>query len=360
MPSRDDFTQDTKRRLAHRAGYRCSNPGCRALTAGPSDVAPDATTSIGVAAHISAAAPKGPRFREELSAVARSSINNGIWLCQNHAKAIDDDSRRFTEALLLAWKEEAERVASEEVGVSSGDAPYLVKVEVLAERDGGGQIIVFGKTNLPNDTKLMISLREAGGGWLFGQDKCAVKHGAFSSKGFSDKGHPLPAKRYHIEVVSYFNGAWRQAESVLSNVGSLGRKLIGPQMGKVGPEFDDSEKYVSAVFELPVGDHQNSRNDWYSEVTAVEAVKAAILKVQGRGKSSEPVGKVVEWFLGVPGLNERGGWAAREIKDGVCEVVFSYWDGDSPSLAKWTIVAGSGQVMYENRNAKIMSYLSDD
>src|SRR5690554_1488770 len=138
MTSRDDFTRDTKRRLAHRAGYRCSNPGCRALTAGPSDAAPDATTSIGVAAHISAASPKGPRFREELSPQERSSIDNGVWLCQNHAKAIDDDPRRFPEILLLAWKEEAERVAREEVGVPFGEAPYLVKVEAFAERDGDG------------------------------------------------------------------------------------------------------------------------------------------------------------------------------------------------------------------------------
>lgn len=359
MPSRDDFTQDTKRRLAHRAGYRCSNPHCRALTAGPSDAAPDATTSIGVAAHISAAAPKGPRFREELSVQERSSIDNGIWLCQNHAKAIDDDPRRFPETLLLAWKEEAERVAREEVGVPSGEAPYLVKVEAFAERDGDGRIIVFGKTNLPNDTKVMVSVREAGGGWLYGQDKCAVKHGAFSSKGFSDKGHPLPAKRYHIEIVSYFNGAWRQAESVLCGVGSLGRRLIGPQMGKVDPEFDDSEKYVSAVFELPVGGHPNSRDDGYSKGDAVAAVKAAVLTVQGRGKSSEPVGKVIEWFLGVPGLSEKDGWSALEVKDGVFEVVFSYFNEGSPTLAKWTVVTGSGQVMYENRNAKIMSYLSD-
>lgn len=360
MSSRDDFSRETKRRLAHRAGYRCSNPSCRALTAGPSDAAADATTSIGVAAHISAASPKGPRFREDLSADARSSIDNGIWLCQNHAKAIDDDPQQFPESLLLAWREEAERVAREEVGVPAGEAPHLVKVEAFAERDGDGRIIVFGKANLPNDTKLMISVRESGGGWLYGQDKCAVRHGAFSSKGFSNNGHPLPPKRYHIAIVSYFNGPWRQPESVLSGVGKLGRRLIGPLVGKVDPEFDDSEKYVSAVFEFPVGDHARSRVDGYSEGAAVEAVKAAFLTVQGRGKSSEPVGKVVEWFLGVADLNENDGWSARQIEGGVYEVVFSYWDKGSPSLAKWTVVAGSGQVMYENRHAKIMSYLSDD
>ncbi|MDF1613856.1 hypothetical protein [Desulfurivibrio dismutans] len=313
-----------------------------------------------MAAHVSAASPKGPRFREELSAEERSSIDNGIWLCQNHAKEIDDDPRRFPETILLAWKEEAERVAREEVGIPAGEAPYLVKVEAFAERDEGGRIIVFGKANLPNDTKLMISVRESGGGWLYGQDKCAVRHGAFSSKGFSDKGDPLPAKRYHIEIFSYFNVAWRQPEAVLSGVGSLGRRLIGPQVDKVDPEFEDSEKYVSAVFEFPVGNHPSSRSEGYSEGAALEAVKAAVLTVQGRGKSSEPVGKVVEWFLGVPGLKAKDGWSARELKDGVYEVVFSYWEGDSTSLAKWTVVAGSRQVTYENRNAKIMSYLSDE
>ncbi|RXG88729.1 hypothetical protein [Bradyrhizobium zhanjiangense] len=36
---------------------------------------------------------------------------NGIWLCQNHAKLIDDDEIAFPATLLREWKDTAERMA---------------------------------------------------------------------------------------------------------------------------------------------------------------------------------------------------------------------------------------------------------
>jgi hypothetical protein len=54
--ARDDFTKETIETLAKRVGSRCSNPGCRAWTNGPhSD--PSKALNVGVAAHITAAAP---------------------------------------------------------------------------------------------------------------------------------------------------------------------------------------------------------------------------------------------------------------------------------------------------------------
>ena len=57
---RDDFQTQTKELLAKRVGYRCSNPGCRQPTSGPHDD-PNRAISVGVAAHITAASPGGPR-----------------------------------------------------------------------------------------------------------------------------------------------------------------------------------------------------------------------------------------------------------------------------------------------------------
>src|SRR5438309_817446 len=91
---RDDFNQTTKDRLARRVGWRCSDPGCRRLTCGPHSQ-PDRTVSIGVAAHITAAAPGGPRYDHTLTAEIRTSISNGIWLCQDCAKLIDSDTERY-------------------------------------------------------------------------------------------------------------------------------------------------------------------------------------------------------------------------------------------------------------------------
>ena len=55
--TRDNFTQSTVNALAKRAGYVCSFPCCNKPTIGPSDESDNSSSSIGVVAHISAAAP---------------------------------------------------------------------------------------------------------------------------------------------------------------------------------------------------------------------------------------------------------------------------------------------------------------
>ena len=86
--ARDDFSKPTREKLAHGAGYRCSKPDCSIPTRGASEDGQD-TTNIGVAAHITAAAPGGPRYDPSLTPKQRRSAGNGIWLCENHAKLID-------------------------------------------------------------------------------------------------------------------------------------------------------------------------------------------------------------------------------------------------------------------------------
>lgn len=118
MSLRDDFSAETKRILALRAGGRCSNPGCGALTSGPK-ADPAKALNLGVAAHITAAAPGGCRYDERLKRDERSHADNGIWLCQNCAKLVDNDERRFTVSTLRDWKHEAEARAVMEIGVPS-------------------------------------------------------------------------------------------------------------------------------------------------------------------------------------------------------------------------------------------------
>jgi hypothetical protein len=89
ISTRSDFSYAVKTALAKRSGYRCAI--CGALTTGPSAKSLMSSTNIGVAAHITAASSKGPRYDPSLTSDARASITNGIWLCQNHAKLIDDD-----------------------------------------------------------------------------------------------------------------------------------------------------------------------------------------------------------------------------------------------------------------------------
>lgn len=92
---RDDFSKPTVRALALRAAYCCSLPECGRPTVGPSDAGPDKHVSIGVAAHITAAAPNGPRYDPNMTSEQRSSITNGIWLCQTHSRLIDVNSSAF-------------------------------------------------------------------------------------------------------------------------------------------------------------------------------------------------------------------------------------------------------------------------
>jgi len=111
----DDFNQKTKRLLAQRVGYLCSNPECRAQTCGPC-AQPDKIVTAGDAAHISAASPNGPRFDPSLSSEERRAYDNGIWLCVVHARVIDQDDSHYTVERLRSWKSQAEAHAMERLG----------------------------------------------------------------------------------------------------------------------------------------------------------------------------------------------------------------------------------------------------
>src|ERR1700733_3520805 len=112
---RDDFSGEIKRALADRVGNSCSNPDCRALTSGPQDN-PTKAVNLGVAAHITAASVGGPRYDPSLIAEERCHVDNGIWLCQNCAKLVDNDASRYSVNLLRGWKVVAEDRARYEVG----------------------------------------------------------------------------------------------------------------------------------------------------------------------------------------------------------------------------------------------------
>lgn len=107
--ARDNFRKETIERLAKRVGMKCSCPECRLPTAGPDSK--DGVTNVGVAAHITAASAGGARYDPTISPDERTEISNAIWLCQTHAKLIDDDELSYTVSVLRDWKETAERMA---------------------------------------------------------------------------------------------------------------------------------------------------------------------------------------------------------------------------------------------------------
>src|SRR5690554_6808980 len=91
--SRDDFSKTTRHHLARSVNYHCSK--CGAPTAAPYSGGGKSITT-GVAAHICAAAPGGPRYDASMTSSQRGHYDNGIWLCAAHAPLVDQDWPRYT------------------------------------------------------------------------------------------------------------------------------------------------------------------------------------------------------------------------------------------------------------------------
>jgi hypothetical protein len=111
---RHEFSPVVKDVLAKRVGFRCSNPVCRQPTSGPQADTTKAV-NVGVAAHITAAAAAGPRYDSALTPEERSHPDNGLWLCQNCGKLVDNDPLQFPELRLREWKRVAEEAALREI-----------------------------------------------------------------------------------------------------------------------------------------------------------------------------------------------------------------------------------------------------
>ncbi len=114
MSERDEFPQRVKAQLAQRAGHRCSNPNCGIMTVGPSPGG-EGIINVGIAAHITAAAPGGPRYDPRLTSEQRGSYDNGIWACEICGRAIDQDEGAFSVEVLREWKRQREARALSEV-----------------------------------------------------------------------------------------------------------------------------------------------------------------------------------------------------------------------------------------------------
>ncbi len=123
---RENFTKEVINQVAARVNYVCSRSACSAPTSGP-QIDSAKSLNLGVAAHLSAASPGGPRYNPSLTSAERTSHNNAIWLCQNCAKLIDNDEARFTENELKQWKRDAEARALARIGktATAADPKHL-------------------------------------------------------------------------------------------------------------------------------------------------------------------------------------------------------------------------------------------
>jgi len=145
-PVRDEFTASARKVLAHRAGFRCSRPDCGALTSGPG-LEPTGVVDLGMAAHITAASPGGPRYDASLMREQRKDVANGIWTCHNCGKLIDSDESKHTVELLRRWKEAAEARAAQMLtaGVGWREPPLDLRVP---EEDAEDSVLSYASTIL--------------------------------------------------------------------------------------------------------------------------------------------------------------------------------------------------------------------
>ena len=165
MDNRDDFSEKVKKAMAYRVGCRCSNPKCRKITYGPKESV-EGYINIGVAAHICAAAPGGKRYDSHMSKEARSSIENGIWLCQSCSKLIDSDDEKYTVEILHKWKKDAETITHEELTQEKDKCPFARISLKDVQKKLGEENIYGNKRHLLR--KMFVSYSASG---IIGEEK---------------------------------------------------------------------------------------------------------------------------------------------------------------------------------------------
>lgn len=202
MTGRDDFPVGVIEEIRKRTGGRCSVPYCRATTTGPSDSRVSGVSSVGVAAHIAAAAPGGPRFDPAMTPLERRSRDNGIWVCQTHGKLIDDDEHRYTADLLRGWRDRAESLAADELGqpIASRAKPGLVPHQAIVtpgdERQGTAAFVediaapaVWGKQR--SDLIWMVLYELAFNATMHGGASAVTLSSELGSISMTDDGRPF-------------------------------------------------------------------------------------------------------------------------------------------------------------------------
>lgn len=117
-----------------------------------------------------------------------------------------------------------------------------LEVAIAATIEGHGTPIVVGITNLPDGSKLLITLSRRQANYS-AQDHATVERGKFSAGPFSARGSALPPGDYEVEVV--FPLAHTQPSIVRQMVGEKNEKLEGRLVEK--GQFGTTAKRIVRV-----------------------------------------------------------------------------------------------------------------
>ena len=192
---RDEFSEATKNILKDRVAGRCSKPDCRIPTTGPKSDEANKVSKTGKAAHITAAASGGPRYDSSLTSEQRKSVENGIWLCSDHATEIDNDPQKYPVEVLNEWKRIAEKKADEEKGTKLPEAHDAINTLVAAATGQPGMFL----------PRLMSNASKAASGYLEGLDQRFVVETNFHKGITHHTYHPKEPVDVKFKVKSDFS-----------------------------------------------------------------------------------------------------------------------------------------------------------
>lgn len=129
--------------------------------------------------------------------------------CNNSNNAVTNDTK-------------VKELSVEETVIEVDYPDIEVSLNIEPESTDQNKLVVKGKTNLPDDFQLMVSIE---GDDYNAQDKVVVSEGEFTSATFTKQGKGLKAGEYTIKITSSVNSL--QSMEVQEKVGENGEKLKG-------------------------------------------------------------------------------------------------------------------------------------
>ncbi len=358
--NRDEFASKIKENLARRAGHQCSNPSCGVVTSGPHQDE-DRAINVGVAAHITAASPGGPRYNEFLTPEERSSITNAIWLCQKCAKLIDSDVKSYNEELIRIWKRQHEASIKAQIEGTTkprkkASAPAQLSIDaVFSNPSADNKACVLDiRVSNPGGSDLMINSVEFQ--VLETLQQLPLGHAAFSAQYDLDIGKLLQyGARGECQVAQILKpgevdrfaiilsaprglpGGWRFGTVFKTNVGEVGGPDIEIWLSRprVIPSFDEvTSSWLLAtqmqnIFtgkdfqELASGltDQSSPEKSMFSKFRNTGGGAFAFPSVTGGYETHVAFDYTIGIYRGPRPLWERGGPSLAEMRFGKPELV---------------------------------------
>jgi tetratricopeptide (TPR) repeat protein len=324
--------------LAQRAGYRCSNPGCQRATVGAAPTK-HSVINIGAAAHLTAAAPGGPRYDPSLTADQRRGEENGIWLCRVCADFIDDDPAYYSLDLLRSWKEGAEGRSFIAVVTFAGvndEAPIcMAPLERLSRsymsrgrlssriterfKAGANSVVLTGPGGV-GKTQLALHYASSASAqqhvfWLMAEDDASLLRSWRNAAQLIgiEGAQWIPTDELEFRVFSWLR-THRNWLAVFDNfepdhVGQLSRWLLLPPTGKVlitSREQEVTRDLFGAPLHVPP----------FTEHEGIEFLLQSSGQLSPSAEDREAIGLIARLLHGLPLALEQAAVAARGNADG--------------------------------------------